>query len=433
MEAISIIASREQIRRYIMCRTILISCLIVVGVMVAGQPSATAQFGMRREHAEIKRMRPADVHLANLTISVQIKPVDGRASHLAQRLKKLVANGVLNPNKRLREDDRSPQVVVDCSITKYDYDERTEVKKLLYVKEKGRFKIITSTIEASYKVVRLRDNHTYFADNVSHPYKKEFQEEVSTPPNKSEIEDRLMNGVVNSILARLNDTEETLKVRVMEKDELSRYTRLAQGNQWLQYVESISALPEKKLDKHGKSSFEGDRHYNMSIAYEALAYETMWKDYNRATKYFDLADSYIRKAQQFDPREEEYVRAQTRILEGKKYFETIKERFPGYDEVPESESGPGARDVRPPASGQPATPESPSGLMTNEDVIRLLKAGFSEEFITDQIRRAKTKRFDTSSKGLVQLRNAGASERLIRIMQDSMRKAPTRRPKRKKP
>ena len=53
--------------------------------------------------------------------------------------------------------------------------------------------------------------------------------------------------------------------------------------------------------------------------------------------------------------------------------------------------------------------------MTNQDVIRLVKAGLSEELIITKIKQSKTK-FDTSVDGLVALKTAGVSDRLIAIM-----------------
>ena len=128
---------------------------------------------------------------------------------------------------------------------------------------------------------------------------------VQTSPTKAEAEDITMANVVGAVLVKLTNTDQRIKVRVMGKDELGRYTRLAQAGQWLPYTESVIAIPQKKIDKEGLSDFEGDRNYDLAIAYEALAYEAMWTDYGNAGKYFELAEKYVRDAQKFDPREKE--------------------------------------------------------------------------------------------------------------------------------
>lgn len=52
---------------------------------------------------------------------------------------------------------------------------------------------------------------------------------------------------------------------------------------------------------------------------------------------------------------------------------------------------------------------------TNDDILRLAKAGFSEETIIESI-RTNEPRYDTSAEALVALKNAGISERIITAM-----------------
>jgi hypothetical protein len=53
--------------------------------------------------------------------------------------------------------------------------------------------------------------------------------------------------------------------------------------------------------------------------------------------------------------------------------------------------------------------------MTNRDVIRLVRAKISDDIIMAKIRQSKT-RFDTSTEGLVALKEAGVSDDLINVM-----------------
>lgn len=410
--------------------------LSVLPILVCGllfpAASVTGQVLFGRETAEIKRLRPAEVFLGNATIMVQVTATDGRAAHLTERLKKVITNGVLGSNRMLREVKTAPQILVECAVTRFHHEEKSEVKRQLFVKEKGRYRIVSFTVEATYKVIRTAGNQTLIGENISLPYKKEFEEGGAvTPPSKSELEDNLLNLVVRSILHQLNNTEETHKVRLMGAGDLDRYSRFAQGGQWGQYIESLMSLPEKKADKDGKNSFEADRNYNIAVAYEAQAYEHMWNDYGRAEQYFDLADTHIRKAQQLDPREKEYVNAQTRMLQGKRYFETIKERFPKVTESPtpatqagainqESQQGDRALNTSTPSQPSPSS----SGAMINEDVIKMVQNGLSEGLIIGQIRRAKITNFDLSTNGIVRLHNAGVSEKLIQIMQEKQDRKP---------
>jgi len=54
--------------------------------------------------------------------------------------------------------------------------------------------------------------------------------------------------------------------------------------------------------------------------------------------------------------------------------------------------------------------------MTNADVIKLAKAGFSEELIIGSIRESKKRSFRLDADSMVELKNGGVSERVIRAM-----------------
>src|SRR5262245_4686260 len=54
-------------------------------------------------------------------------------------------------------------------------------------------------------------------------------------------------------------------------------------------------------------------------------------------------------------------------------------------------------------------------VFTNDDLLKMVKAGFKEETIIEAI-RANEPRYDTSVEALVTLKNAGVSERVISTM-----------------
>jgi len=64
--------------------------------------------------------------------------------------------------------------------------------------------------------------------------------------------------------------------------------------------------------------------------------------------------------------------------------------------------------------------KSPSKVFTNDDVLKLLKAGFGEELIVEAIRRNDC-RLDTSADALIALKSAGASDNVIIAVLDSGR------------
>ncbi len=81
-----------------------------------------------------------------------------------------------------------------------------------------------------------------------------------------------------------------------------------------------------------------------------------------------------------------------------------------------------------PAPAKKAAPKSTApAAMTNRDVIKLLQAKLSEDIIIAKIKQSKT-HFDTSVDGLVALRTAGATDRLITFMMDPVTEAPAAAP-----
>ena len=69
-----------------------------------------------------------------------------------------------------------------------------------------------------------------------------------------------------------------------------------------------------------------------------------------------------------------------------------------------------------PAAGQKAPARSATPApMTNQDVIKLVKANISEDIIIAKIKQSKT-RFDVTIDGLVALKQAGVSDNLINVM-----------------
>lgn len=66
------------------------------------------------------------------------------------------------------------------------------------------------------------------------------------------------------------------------------------------------------------------------------------------------------------------------------------------------------------SSGLPA--QSGSAALTNEDIVKMTKAGLSEALVIAAVRNAEQKQFDTSPEGLINLKKAGVSEAVIAVM-----------------
>ncbi|MBI3684273.1 MAG: hypothetical protein HY235_28190 [Acidobacteria bacterium] len=74
------------------------------------------------------------------------------------------------------------------------------------------------------------------------------------------------------------------------------------------------------------------------------------------------------------------------------------------------------------AEGKPAPPAGiTKNVLTNQGVVLLAQAGYSEEFIIDMIHHKQTQ-FDATTEGLVWLARQGLSERIVRAMVANERK-----------
>lgn len=65
---------------------------------------------------------------------------------------------------------------------------------------------------------------------------------------------------------------------------------------------------------------------------------------------------------------------------------------------------------------KPAAPAKPDLGMTNEAVIKMVKSGLSEDLIIGAIKGATKKSFDLSADGLIALKTAGVSDKIMMIM-----------------
>ncbi len=70
------------------------------------------------------------------------------------------------------------------------------------------------------------------------------------------------------------------------------------------------------------------------------------------------------------------------------------------------------------ATASPAGPADGTSVLTNADVVRMLKSGFSDSAVIAVIQKART-RFDLSSASLAELRYAGVSDAVIVAMLES--------------
>lgn len=65
---------------------------------------------------------------------------------------------------------------------------------------------------------------------------------------------------------------------------------------------------------------------------------------------------------------------------------------------------------------KPAQKQAAKAALTNDDVAKLVRAGFGDAVVVARIKQASQTAFDTSTDGLIALKAAGVSDRLVTIM-----------------
>src|SRR4051794_10275760 len=81
---------------------------------------------------------------------------------------------------------------------------------------------------------------------------------------------------------------------------------------------------------------------------------------------------------------------------------------------PAKKTGPAPPNQTAPAPAKKPAPPAAAAL-TNRDVIRLVQAKMSDDLVISKIRTSKTN-FDTSVDGLLALKQAGVSDRLLSVI-----------------
>lgn len=82
-----------------------------------------------------------------------------------------------------------------------------------------------------------------------------------------------------------------------------------------------------------------------------------------------------------------------------------------------AQNPPGKTAPRTPSRARPKAEASKNEVLTNDSIIQLLRAGIEEDLIIAKIQQTEHD-FDTSTAGLIALKDAGASGRLIQFMMD---------------
>jgi hypothetical protein len=357
------------------------------------------------------------------------------------------------------------------------------------VEQPVKYNKITASLEVSYEAKDSHTGRVLDADTVSEKYSEDFEagtnqqagkslptkvidpfkrmagkntDDSSGPPSAAELRSKLTHDAVHELASRITVTNEPVEVFLAE-GKLEKTNQLAKTGLWTRYLEELEQmmpLPNPKDDAY--------RLYNIGVAYEALAYQS--EDRQVASKFLQEAAINYGKAVDAKPEEKYFLEPQKRIETAMAYYRKID----GQQQAVEAANGapsaanPGAATTTKVSAGTPSKPgtlskpaastsaastpkatpraasvgasspppapsaagkpaAAPSPGLTNDQIIKMAKAGVDEDSIEATIHDAPVVTFDLSPDGQIQLVNGGVKPKTLAAMR-LRAKLPNRRP-----
>ncbi|MBV9340875.1 MAG: hypothetical protein JO159_08300 [Acidobacteria bacterium] len=275
--------------------------------------------------------------------------------------------------------------------------------------------------------------------------RKSSNDDQQTVPSPAELQQMLARRASSQIAARLVNTDETVEA-YLARGKLDEANKMADAGQWTRMLESLeqmTPLPGKEDDAY--------RLYNIGVAYEALGYQS--EDPAAAKRFFDQAAISYGKAVDSKPGEKYFLEPQNRIETALAHYRKLEQQPVEAAKAAPASPAPAnsspAADAGDSPSNQPAketsararglTPAKPKKAavtnaimkekaagagttqvaqdntppLTNDQVIKLFKAGMDEENLISTINEARSTNFDVSVDGELQLVGAGIKGKLL--------------------
>ena len=440
---------------------------LLLAIVAVAFSIATAQgqgFGKAHKKVTLQRKLPAAVRLSGTTINVKTGARDAQNTEVAQQLTTILETELLKNDPNLRIETGSAATAISCVVTNFSVppvqtvdksvlSEQKMGKDLRQVQQNEKFNRVTGSIDVAYRATS--GGRTVDSQNVSAKYAEDFEQGTGRKgdkswgdvfkkpfdkinpskntadqgqPTPSEVQQKLLHDVSTQIAARLVNTDEPVEV-FLARGKLDSANKLAESGLWTRNLETLEQMtPFSSKDE------DAYRLYNIGVAYEALAYQAV--DAKTARKYLDEAAINYGKAIDNNPGERYFIEPQRRIETALAHYKRLEEgaavakvTTPDTTNKPESPAPAKTRHAKPsaakPAAGtKPATETAakPSGPpLTNEQVVKLKKAGMDEQNLIETINGAPRVDFDMSVDGELELVKNGVNGKVLSAMRQRAR------------
>jgi hypothetical protein len=300
---------------------------------------------------------------------------------------------------------------------------------------------------------------------VADPFKRmagKKTEDSSGPPNPTQLREDLIHKAIHEIAARITATNEPVEI-MLAQGKMDKANKIAEQGLWSRYLEEMERMPPLPNAKD-----DAYRLYNIGVAYEALAYQT--EDRKAAKSFLQDAAINYGKAVDAKPEEKYFLEPQKRIETAMAYYRKIEgqqkavaaanapapattsdagkpagrttTKTPGSKtgtkgvtgksssppgtatsssgnsatgnssgSAPSTGNGNGGK-----SAGAPAKPVTTAPALTNDQIIKMVKAGVDEDSVIATIRDAQAVQFDLTPDGQIQLAGGGVKGKILAAM-----------------
>ncbi len=454
--------------------------ILALAVFCVIAPCARAQgFGnMGKKKIVLHRKLPPMMHFSSGTFTVKASARDPKNTDISGSLKDLLETELLKNNDRLKTDNSSPELVITCNVTTFEVPPLQPFTRTEVVLEKGKqieqpvkYNKITGTLEISYQAKDAHTGRALDADNVSAKYSEDFEaganqqggkslgtkmidpfkraagkktENSSGPPSPAELRDQLIHQAVHEIASRITVTDEPVDI-MLAQGKFDKPNKIAENGLWTRYLEELEQMSPLAAPKD-----DAYRLYNIGVAYEALAYQS--EDREAAKKFLQESAINYGKAVDAKPEEKYFLEPQKRIETAMAYYRKLEEPkksvssatlasatppsgalastskptktnstkgATGSATKSSSSSTAAAPAIGTSASGtstaKPGTPAAAAAI-TNDQIIKMFKAGVDEDSIISTIHDAPVAGFDLTPDGIIALANGGVKGKIVAAM-----------------
>lgn len=453
--------------------------LLLLAVLAAAisAPCARAQgFGNGKKHVTLHRRLPAAVKLPGAAFDVQVTAHDATNSDVAQSLSDLLPIEIEKNDKNLHEEKSTPDEVISCTVTVFETPPPQSFSRNEVVMQKGhsieepkKYNKITGNLSVAYRAIGGKSSvidsrtltATYSQDfeagtntaadesvgsKMVDPFKRlagKKGAETVTAPTSIQLKQILIRQIVAQIAARVVNTDEMIDVP-LARGKLDEADKLAEHALWSRYLETL-----EQMTPFSDPAVDAYRLYAIGVGYEAEAYAE--ENHVAAKKLLEQAAINYGKAIDGKPSEKYFLEPQSRIEVAVTHYRQLEVQASVATEAPPAPAAtltepapaavpakkpaatrstkPGTAGTKPGATTKPGAALSsgsakPSGAksasskppLTNDDIIKMAKAGVDEDTMINAIHDAASVDFDLSTDGLVKLAQNNVKGKLVSAM-----------------